>query len=51
MVSAPWLRVRVMIGVPWYPVEVRGRLRGMPWKMSWKVLPQVGGATCREKRQ
>ena len=36
-----WVRVRVCVRVPWYAVEVHGRFGGMPWKMPWKVLPQV----------
>ena len=41
MSTAPGVRVRVWVRVPWYVVKVRGRLRGMLWMMPWKGLPQV----------
>ena len=39
----------VRVRVPWYAVEARGRFRRMPWKMPWKVLPQVVTRHAAEK--
>ena len=38
-------RVNFRVRVPWHAVEVRGRFRGMPWK----VLPLVVPRQCRDK--